>query len=65
MFIFSCIFILENRYKILLCSMSKSFLFMISHRCPMASGLTFRSLMHLEFIFVRKCSNFIVLHVAV
>ena len=33
-----------------------------------ASGLTFRSLIHFEFIFVygvRKCSNFILLHVAV
>ena len=31
-------------------------------------GLTFRSLIHLKFIFVygvRKCSNFILLHVAV
>ena len=32
------------------------------------SGFTFRSLIHFEFIFVygvRKCSNFILLHVAV
>ena len=32
------------------------------------SGLTFMSLIHFEFIFVygvRKCSNFILLHVAV
>ena len=32
------------------------------------SGLTFRSLIHFEFIFVygvRKCSNFVLLHVAV
>ena len=32
------------------------------------SGLTFKSLIHFEFIFVcgiRKCSNFILLHVAV
>ena len=32
------------------------------------SGCTFRSLMHFEFIFVyavKKCSNFILLHVAV
>jgi len=31
-------------------------------------GLTFRSLIHFEFIFVygvRECSNFIILHVAV
>ena len=34
----------------------------------MVSGLTFRSLIHFEFVFVcdvRKCSNFILLHVAV
>ena len=34
----------------------------------MVSGLTFRSLIHFEFIFVygiRKCFNLIVLHVAV
>ena len=34
----------------------------------LVSGLTFRSLIHFEFIFVygvRKCSNFILLHVAV
>ena len=33
----------------------------------MVSGLTFRSLIHFEFIFVydaRECSNFILLHVA-
>ena len=33
-----------------------------------ASGLTFRSLIHFEFIFVhgvKKCSNFILVHVAV
>ena len=34
----------------------------------MASGFIFRSIIHFEFIFVygvRKCSNFILLHVAV
>ena len=34
----------------------------------MVSGLTFRSLIHFEFVFiydVRKCSNHILLHVAV
>ena len=34
----------------------------------LVSGLTFRSLIHFEFIFVygiRKCSNFILLHIAV
>ena len=36
--------------------------------CFIVSGLTFRSLIHFEFIFVygvRKCSNFILLHVAI
>ena len=40
---------------------------MFSFRSFMVSGLTFRSLTHFEFIFVygvRKCSNFILLHVA-
>ena len=39
-----------------------------SSRSFIVSGLTFRSLIHLEFIFVygvRRCSNFILLHVAV
>ena len=46
--------------------MSKGVL-MLSSRF-MVSGLTFRVLIHFEFIFVycmRKCSNFILLHVAV
>ena len=41
---------------------------MFSSKRFIASGLTFRSLIHFEFIFVygvRKCSNFILLHVAV
>ena len=41
---------------------------MFSSRSFIVSGLTFRSLIHFEFIFVygvRKCSNFILLHVAV
>ena len=48
--------------------MSRSVLPMFSHRSLMVSGLTFRSLIHFEFIFVygiRECSNFIILHVAV
>ena len=39
-----------------------------SSKILMGSGLTFRSLIHFEFIFVygvRECSNFILLHVAV
>ena len=41
---------------------------MFPSKSLMVSGLTFRSLIHVEFIFaygVRKCSNFILLHVAV
>ena len=41
---------------------------MFSLKRFIVSGLTFRSLIHFEFIFVysiRKCSNFILLHVAV
>ena len=39
-----------------------------SSKSFIVSGLTFRSLIHFEFIFVygvRKCSDFILLHVAV
>ena len=48
--------------------MSLSVLPMFSSKSFEVSGLTFRSLVHVEFIFaygVRKCSNFILLHVAV
>ena len=48
--------------------MSESVLPMFSSRSFIVSGRTFRSLIHFEFIFVygvRKCSNFILLHVAV
>ena len=41
---------------------------MFSSKSFIVSGLTFRSLIHFEFIFVygvRKCSHFIILHVAV
>ena len=60
---------LEGRSKrILLRFMSKSVPPIFSSKSFTVSGLTFKSLIHLEFIFVcgvRKCSNFIVLHVAV
>ena len=40
--------------------------FSYGFRSYIVSGLTFRSLIHFEFVFsVRKCSNFILLHVAV
>ena len=41
---------------------------MFSSKSFIVSGLTFRSLIHFEFVFVygaRKCCNFILLHVAV
>ena len=41
---------------------------MFSSKSFTVSGLTFRSLIHFEFIFVygvRKCSNFFLLHVSV
>ena len=52
---------------ILLSFMSKSVLPMFSSKSFTVSGLTFRSLIHFEFVFVygvRKCSNFILLHIA-
>ena len=48
--------------------MSSSVLPMFSSKSFIVSGLTFRSLIHFEFIFVygvRRCYNFILLHVAV
>ena len=48
--------------------MSFSVLPMFSSKSFIVSGLTFRFLIHFEFIFVygvRKCSNFILSHVAV
>ena len=53
-------------YRILLWFMSESVLLMFSSRGLIISGLTFRSLIHFEFIFVygvRKCSSFILLQV--
>ena len=48
--------------------MSKSVLPLFSSRSFVVSGLTFRSLIHFDFIFVygvRECSNFILLYIAV
>ena len=48
--------------------MSKNVFRMFSSKSFIVSGLTFRSLIHFEFVFVydvRECSNFILLHVAV
>ena len=53
---------------ILLWFMSSSVRPMFSSKSCIVSDLTFRSLIHFEFIFVydvRKCSNFILSHVAV
>ena len=48
--------------------MSSNVLPMVSSKSFIVSGLTFRSLIHFEFIFVygvRTCSNFTLLHIAV
>ena len=48
--------------------LSLSVLLMFSFKSFILSGLTFRSLIHFEFVFVygvRKCSNLILLQVAV
>jgi len=55
----------QKKYYSTLC---QSVLPMISSRGFIISGLTFGSLIHLEFIFVysvRECSNLILLHIAV
>ena len=55
-------------WRILLWFMLLSALPMFSSRSFIVSGLTFMSLTHFEFIFVygvKKCSNFILLHIAV
>ena len=67
--LFYFIFItLGDRLKnILLEFISKSVLPMFSSKNFIVSGLTFRSLIHFEFIFVygiKECSNFIFCHVA-
>ena len=44
------------------CNLHQTFLSIFSSKCFIVSGLTFRSLIHFEFIFVygvKKCSNFI------
>ena len=68
LFIFVFIFIIMGggSKKILLPFMSKSVLPMFSSKSFIASALTFRSLIHFEFIFVygvKECSNFILLEV--
>ena len=67
-FVFISIMLGDRSKKILLRFMSESVLPMFSSRSFIVSGLTLRSLIHFELIFVygvRECSNFILLHVAV
>ena len=67
-FVFIVITLGGGSKKILLQFMSKSVLPMFSSKSFRVSGLTVRSLIHFEFIFVygvRECGNFILLHEAV
>ena len=67
-FVFISITLGGRSKKILLWFMSKSVFPMFSSKSFIVPGLTFKSLIYLEFIFVygvRECSNFILLHVAV
>ena len=63
-----CHFLLQGTLKKDLAAIYVSILPMLSSKSFIVSGLTFRSLIHFEFIFVygvREYSNFILLHVAV
>ena len=65
-FVFVYIILGGGSQRILLWFMSDSVLSVFFSKSFIVSGLTFRSLIHLDFIFVygvRKCSNFILLHV--
>ena len=67
-FVFISISLGGGSKRIFLWFMSYSVLPMFSYKSFMVSGLTFRSLIHFEFIFVygvRECSSFILLHVAI
>ena len=67
LFIFAFVSVaLGERFQIILLHLCRKVFF--SSRSFIVSGLTFRSLIHFEIIFVhgvRKCSNFILLHVSV
>ena len=69
LFIFAFIsFALRDRSKKYCYNSCQSVLPTFSSRSFMVSSLTFRSLIHFDFIFVygiSECSNFILLHVAV
>ena len=65
-FVFISVTLRGGSKKILLWFMSKSVFPMFSSKSFTVSGLTFKSLIHFEFIFVygvRECSNSILLHV--
>ena len=65
---FVCISLGDEPKKLFLWFMLKSVLPMFSFRGFIVSGLTFRSLIYFEFIFVcgvRECSSFILLHTVV
>ena len=67
-FVFISITLGSGSKRILLWFMSKSVLPMFSSKSCIVSVLTFRSLTYSEFIFVssvRKCSNFILLYIAI
>ena len=67
-FVFICITLGSRSKNILLWFMSESVLPMFSSKSFRVSGLTFRSLIHFEFVFVcgvREYSNLILLHVVV
>ena len=67
-FVFVSVTLGGGSKKILLWFMSKYVLPMISSKSFIVPSLTFRSLIHFDFIVVygvRECSNFILLHVAV
>ena len=68
LFVFIFITLGGGSKKVLLLVVLESLLPMFSSKSFIVSGLTFRSLIHFEVIFVcgvRECSNFIHLHVAV
>ena len=67
-FVFISIILGSGSKKRSCCDLCHSVLPVFSSKSFIVSGLTFRSLIHFEFIFVygvRECSNFILLHVAV
>ena len=68
LFVFISITLRDGSYRTLLWFMSLSALPMFYSKSFIVSSLTFRSLIHFEFIFVygvRKCSNFNLLYVNV